>query len=90
MYMDTSVDDMLLFGSRARGEARRDSDYDVAVFVRDLQDARAITHLLGDAAFPHVLNGFHIRPIAVQAGFLGRSATEPLAASLARDGIAIP
>ena len=26
---------VILFGSRARGEAREDSDYDVAVFLRD-------------------------------------------------------
>ena len=29
---------MVLFGSRARGDAREDSDYDVAVFLRDLSD----------------------------------------------------
>jgi hypothetical protein len=29
---------VVLFGSRARGEARPDSDYDVAVFLRDLTD----------------------------------------------------
>jgi predicted nucleotidyltransferase len=29
---------VVLLGSRARGEARDDSDYDVAVFVRDLDD----------------------------------------------------
>ena len=29
---------VVLFGSRARGEARADSDYDVAVFIRDLDD----------------------------------------------------
>ncbi|MEA2727081.1 MAG: uncharacterized protein QOF70_1556 [Acetobacteraceae bacterium] len=29
---------VVLFGSRARGDARDDSDYDVAVFLRDLED----------------------------------------------------
>ena len=28
----------MLFGSRARGDAHPDSDYDVAVFLRDLAD----------------------------------------------------
>jgi uncharacterized protein len=29
---------VVLFGSRARGEAKPDSDYDVAVFLRDMPD----------------------------------------------------
>jgi uncharacterized protein len=29
---------IVLFGSRARGDARNDSDYDVAVFLKDLDD----------------------------------------------------
>jgi predicted nucleotidyltransferase len=32
---------MVLFGSRARGDAQPDSDYDVAVFLRDMNDLDA-------------------------------------------------
>ncbi len=32
------IERVVLFGSRARGDARDDSDYDVAVFLRDLTD----------------------------------------------------
>lgn len=32
------IDRVVLFGSRARGDARPDSDYDVAVFLKELPD----------------------------------------------------
>ncbi len=32
------IERVVLFGSRARGDARADSDYDVAVFLRDFED----------------------------------------------------
>lgn len=32
------IERVVLFGSRARGEARPDSDYDVAVFLKDIAD----------------------------------------------------
>jgi uncharacterized protein len=37
---DDRIERLVLFGSRARGEARPDSDYDVAVFLRDFTDRR--------------------------------------------------
>ena len=41
-----SLERAVLFGSRARGDANRDSDYDVAVFLRGLSDRwREISHL---------------------------------------------
>ena len=37
MYGD-QLEQVVLFGSRARGEGRQDSDYDVAVFLKALPD----------------------------------------------------
>jgi predicted nucleotidyltransferase len=34
----TRIERIVLFGSRARGDARPDSDYDVALFLTDLND----------------------------------------------------
>jgi predicted nucleotidyltransferase len=39
---------VVLFGSRARGEARPDSDYDVAVFLTELPDRWAELDRLAD------------------------------------------
>ena len=39
---------MVLFGSRARGDAHEDSDYDVAVFLRDMAGRFAEMDRLAD------------------------------------------
>jgi predicted nucleotidyltransferase len=58
------IERVVLYGSRARGEARRDSDYDVALFLHDLVDrwaeidrlAQIETNILDDTgAFVHTL-----------------------------------
>lgn len=55
---------VVLFGSRARGDARPDSDYDVAVFLKDYTDrwieadriADATTNILEETgAFIHAM-----------------------------------
>ncbi len=82
------VDDVLLFGSRARGDAKRGSDYDVAVLVHDLADRPAARQAVSDAAYPHVTAGFHLRPLLLPAGYLA-SGSE-LADDIRRDGVTVP
>lgn len=85
------VEKLILFGSRARDQARADSDYDVAVLVRDLSDRRRIRRILSDLAYDHILSGFFIRPIPLPSGYLephGRRPTE-LAEDIVRDGVEI-
>jgi predicted nucleotidyltransferase len=51
-----------LFGSRARGNARPDSDYDVAVVLKDLPDFWAEKLRLADLAFDEMLaRGIHVQ-----------------------------
>jgi uncharacterized protein len=80
---------VVLFGSRARGEARRDSDYDVAVFVRGLDRRRLVDHTLADIAYQHILAGFHIRPVAVPAEYLENPPQKAFAMEVARDGVVV-
>jgi predicted nucleotidyltransferase len=42
------IDRMVLFGTRARGDARDDSDYDIAVFLRSPPDYRRKMKRLAD------------------------------------------
>ena len=42
------IERVVLFGSRARGDAREDSDYDIAVFLRDMPDRFAEMNRLAD------------------------------------------
>jgi uncharacterized protein len=85
------VQKLILFGSRARGQAREDSDYDVAVVVRDLVDRRHVRRILSDLAYDHILDGFFIRPIPLPPDYLdppGRRPTE-LAEDIIRDGVEV-
>jgi len=83
------VEGVILFGSRARGDARRDSDYDVAVIVKGLDDRRQIDHMLSDIAYPHILAGFHIRPVAISASVVTDSQPNRFAMELLRDGVIV-
>lgn len=83
------VEDVLLFGSRACGTARRGSDYDVAVVLREYpaKDHMIIRQILADAAYEHVVAGTPISAIPVERGSL--QSASPLASEIARDGVSI-
>jgi predicted nucleotidyltransferase len=85
------VETMILFGSRARNQARIDSDYDIAVVVRDLSDRWPVQRILSSLAYDHILSGFFIRPIVLASDYLepgGRRGTE-LVEDILRDGVEI-
>ena len=85
------VTEMRLFGSRARGDAGEDSDYDVAVFIRDASDHSPVRTILSDAAYSHIIDGYFIRAISVPANYLGyvNGYRPELADEIARDGFPI-
>jgi uncharacterized protein len=59
-----------LYGSRARGDARPDRDYDVAVFLRDMRDRVAELYRLADLCTAILEDGGEfIHAMAYPAGF---------------------
>ena len=82
------IERVVLYGSRARGDARTDSDYDVAVFLRDFTDRwsevdRLVvieTDLLDET-------GAFVHAMPFRAGAWGDRS--PLMGEIRRDGIEI-
>ena len=59
----------MLFGSRARGQAQPDSDYDIAVFLRDLRDRETEMNRLADIASEILYNdGQFVHAMPYRAG----------------------
>jgi predicted nucleotidyltransferase len=64
------VERVVLFGSRARGDPRPDSDYDVAVFLRDMDDRAAELNRLADLSTDILYDlGELIHAMPYRAGF---------------------
>lgn len=83
------LDRVLLFGSRARGEATSGSDYDVAVVFFSATSIAGARPILSDIAFRFVRVGTPIRPIAICANDVSLSSVIPVARNIARDGVVI-
>jgi predicted nucleotidyltransferase len=73
-----------LFGSRARGEGRDDSDLDILVAVRDLarQDRLAVIDLAADVGLER---GLVLSPLVVDAA--AWRADLPIAQAIASEGV---
>ena len=82
------IERVVLFGSRARGAARDDSDYDVAVFFRDLPDVWKERFRLADLRvdFLDTTGAFFDTKPYPTAGYRDRT---PLMSEIRRDGVDI-
>jgi predicted nucleotidyltransferase len=79
---------VLLFGSRARGTARRDSDYDVMVLVDGATDE--VHRLVQDIAFEIALEFDSVfSPVVFEAQSYERDRYEPLFVNVRREGVTI-
>lgn len=84
------VRDVVLFGSRARGDAKRTSDYDVAVVMNGNGNRRLADRALSDLAYPYIIAGIHIRPISLSENSMDSSDLPSLVGHIKRDGVVIP
>ncbi len=80
------IDRVILFGSRARGDSRPDSDYDIAVFLKSLPDRWEVFHQLAKLQCDFIDETsavFDTKPFAA-ASYVERT---PLMHDIRKDGL---
>jgi predicted nucleotidyltransferase/uncharacterized protein (UPF0332 family) len=83
------VESVLLFGSRARGGAAEDSDYDVAVILRSgADDVEGLQRRVADVAWAYQQDGLELQVLTLRAEDLRPARTE-LAIRVAVDGVSL-
>ncbi len=80
------IERVVLFGSRARGDHRSDSDYDVAVFLRDEIDFGRDSSLLSDIEI-EIDTGSTINALPLRAG--AHDERTIFMAEVRRDGVVL-
>ena len=85
-----SVEQVILFGSQAQGQAHGDSDYDVAVILKGrLADDREVRRRVSDVAWDYLDGDVFIQAVPMNAEAFQPVQTE-LALRIVADGIQIP
>ena len=80
------IERVVLFGSRARGEARPDSDYDIAVFLRDFVNRwPEVNRLVSIETDLRYETGAVIHAMPFRAGAYGERT--PLMHEIRREGV---
>ena len=80
------IERVVLYGSRARGDPRPDSDYDIAVFLRDIGDRADELNRLADIATGILYeSGACIHAMAYPAG--SHTERTPLMHEIRQDGV---
>jgi uncharacterized protein len=80
---------VILFGSRARGEATRDSDIDLLVIVDDDTPPEKLTWKAGYEAHPSYIRAADVFPMRAETFEQDRSIVGTLAAEADTDGIVV-
>jgi predicted nucleotidyltransferase len=83
------VEDVVLFGSRARSEANGKSDYDVAVLLSGNGSGSDADRRLSRLAYPYMLEGVFISPISLPADIVSLAQESLLAHSIVHEGLVI-